>query len=374
MARKKPTPRRSPNTGTIRYKKSRTLPWEAAFPIGHGQRRYDSFASRAEATAHLDRLTSERDSDEAPRNITGGSQRTDIFLTSWLNGKRGHVKEKTWLGYQYLCDLAVAEIGTYRIDEVSREKADAMLAYFHRRGFQNVSQMRIVQPQAFQYALDEGYTKRNPFQKAKAPPVQRRKGIALSRTQRAQLLAAFEGHPLCGLFHLYSRLGFRRGEGLGVRWAGVNLDAGTIRVTQHYVEVGSKNEWSTPKSPRSTREIPIPSDLVALLREHRAWQRTHAAQTKDWVEQGLVFPSERGTPISPRNIVRTLKAALKRVGLPEQITIHDLRHTAEYHLETAGVPESARMALLGHSTSAMARHYADHADMDAMRAALEKSA
>jgi integrase len=373
MAQKK-RPRRKPNTGTVRYKKGRTLPWEGAFPLGHGQHRYDSFATWEEVTAYLDRLTEERDSTEAPRNITGGSQRTDVFLTTWLNGKRPHVKEKTWLGYQYLCDLAVAEIGTQRIDEVSRERADAMLAYFHRRGFQNVSQMRAVLRQAFQYALDEGYIRRNPFQKAKAPSVERRKGIALTSAQLAQLFEVMRDHPLYGLFQIYSRVGLRRGEGLALLWAGVNLEAGTIRITRHYVEVGSRNEFSTPKSKRSSREIPIPADIVELLREHKAWQRRHAAQRQDWKEHGLVFPSECGTPISPRNLVRTFKSFLRRADLPEEITIHDLRHTTEYRLETTGVPESARMALLGHSTPAMARHYADHADMEAMRQAIEKIA
>lgn len=374
MAPRKKHPRRKPGTGTIRYKKGRALPWEGAFPIGHGQHRYDSFATWEEATAHLDRLTEERDNRDAPRNVTGGSQRTDVFLTAWLNGKRPHIKEKTWLGYQYLCDLAVAEIGTRRIDEVTREQADALLAYFHRRGFQNVSQMRAVLRQAFQYALDEGYIKRNPFQKAKAPAVERRKGIALTRAQLAQLFDAIQDHPLHGLFQLYSRVGLRRGEGLALLWAGVNFEAGTIQITRHYVEVGSRNDFSTPKSKRSRREIPIPPDLVELLRAHWTWQRRHAAQREGWQEHGLVFPSERGTPISPRNLVRTFKALLRRAGLSEEITIHDLRHTAEYWLETTCVPESARMALLGHSTASMARHYADHADLEAMRQAIERIA
>lgn len=376
MARKKQVkrPRRKPGTGCIRYKKGRAFPWEAEFPIGHKEHRYDYFASWEEATAHLDRLTAERDSAEAPRNITGGSQRTDVFLSVWLDGKRPRVKPKTWLGYQYLCDLAVAEIGALRIDEVTRERADAMLAYFHRRGFKNVSQMRAVLRQAFQYAVDEEYIKRNPFQRAKAPPVERRKGIALTHAQLAQLFVAAQSHPLFGLLQLYSRVGLRRGEGLALLWADVDLELGTIRIVRHYVEVGSKNEYSTPKSRRSRREIPIPPDLVELLRAHKAWQRHYAAQHTDWQEHGLVFPSERGTPIGPRNLVRSFKALLRRAGLPEAITVHDLRHTAEYRLETTGAPESARMALLGHSTPAMARHYADHADMDAMRQALEKIA
>lgn len=376
MARKKTAPRaprRKPNTGTIRHKAGRSEPWEAAFPLGHGQYRYDYFATRSEAETHLDRLTAERDHAETPRNVTGGSQRVDVFLTAWLNGKRGHVKEKTWLNYAYLCDLAVAEIGQYRVDGVARERAEAMLTYFHQRGFQNVSQMRAVLRQAFQYAVDEDYIKKNPFQKAKAAPVERRKAIALTPAQRRHLLASLEDDPLCGLIHLYSRVGFRRGEGLALLWANVDFDNATITVTQHYVEVGSKNKNTTPKTARSKRTIPIPADLVEILRRHKAWQRAYAATVADWEEHGLVFPSRRGTPISPRNLVRAFKGMLRRAGLPEQITIHDLRHTAEYLMEQALIPLSTRMALLGHSTEQMAKHYSDHADLESMRAAIEKT-
>lgn len=365
--------RRKPNTGAIRLKKGRALPYESSFPLEHGHR-YDYFATRAEAEAHLNRLVAERDSMDAPRNITGGSQRVDTFLIAWLNGKRGHIKEKTWYGYRYLCELANGEIGTYRLDEVTRERASSTLTHLHRQGFKNVSQLRAVLRQAFQYAVDEEYIKRNPFQKAKAPQVERRKAMTLTQAQRSHFLSTIADDPLCALFHLYSRLGLRRGEGLAIRWVDVDLDGGTIAITGQYTEVGSKVVKSTPKTKRSTRTIPLPTDLVALLRRHRVWQLNHIDQAPAWQDYGLVFTTGKGTPISPRNIVRTFKAMLRRANLPITITIHDLRHTAEYLFEQDGAPLSVRMALLGHATAEMAGHYSDHADLDAMRYAVARTA
>lgn len=370
MAPRKKQPRRKPGTGAIRFKKARALQWEAAFPIGHNQHRYDYFATRSEAETHLDQLVRDRDSAAQPRDVAGGSQRTDTFLTSWLNIKRGKIKEKTWLGYKYYCELACEEIGVYRVDEVSREKADAMLSYFHGRGFQNVSQLRACLRQAFEYALEEDYIKKNPFQKAKAAPVERRTAITLSRAERDRLLLAAKGTPHEALWHLYSRLGFRRGEGIGPRWGDIDFDQATIRVVQTFVEVGSKTTRSTPKTPKSIRLVPLPPDVVDLLRELKIAQRARAANAPIWKEHGLVFPTSKGTPISPRNIVRTFKALLKRANLSQQITIHDLRHTADYLMESSGVPRSARMAVLGHTTVAMDLHYSNHADLDAMRAAV----
>jgi integrase len=377
MARKKKPakePRRKPGTGTIRFKEGRERPWEAEFPLGRGLTpRYDSFSTRQEAAEHLDRLVEERRSKEAPRNVAGGSRWVRDFLPAWLEIKRPHIKPKTFHGYQYLCELASGEIGGYRVDEVTREVANSMLAFFHGRDFKNVTQMRNVLRQAFEYALEEEYIKRNPFQRAKAPKVERRKSIALTEGQRAALLAVYGGHPLAGLFHLYSRVGLRKGEGEGLRWADVDWEEGTISVEQQFTEINGRATKSTPKTPKSRRTIPIPADLLELLRQHYKWQRQHAAACEDWQELGLVFPSDVGTPLGPSNINRLHKSMLKKAGLPEQVTIHDLRHTALYLIEQGGAPDSVLMSLAGHTSATMAKHYTDHADIEAVRRAVEKS-
>src|SRR5690349_14340646 len=233
--------------------------------------------------------------------------------------------------------------------------------------------MRAVLSQAFEYALDLEYIKRNPFEKAKAPMVERRKAIALTQSQRAALLAAYDGHPLAGLAHLYSRLGLRKAEGEALRWADIDWKNKTLTITQQYTEVKGKARQSTPKTKRSCRTLPIPPDLLELLRQHYKWQREHAAKREDWQEHGLAFPSEVGTPLNPRNITCLHKSMLKKAGLPEQIATHDLRHTALYLLENNGAPDSVLMSIAGHTSATMAKHYSDHADLEAMRQAIGRS-
>lgn len=369
-------PRRKPGTGAIRYKKGRELPYEAAFPIGHDQYRYDYFATEAEAGAHLDQLYAEACDKYKPRDIAAGSQRVETFLIFWLNIKRPKLKEKTLLDYQYQVVLACEQIGAMRMDEVSEVIADNLLVYFHNRGYQNVGQLHMVLRQAFGYALKKAKCiKINPFDGAEVPPVTRRTGIALTRSERAALLAAVAGHPFEALFHLYSRLGFRKGEGLGLRWCDIDWEARTIAIVQQYTNVSGKTVKSTPKTKRSRRIVPALDDILNMLRQLRpkVYERRLRA-APDWQDNDLVFPSETGTPISPRNIVRYFKAALKRAGLRQDITIHDLRHTALSLLETSGVPQSARMALAGHTSEGMSRHYIDHAELEAVRAAIEKIA
>jgi integrase len=371
-------PRRKRGTGAIRFKRGRSLPYEAAFPIGGDDYRYDYFVTRSEAAAHLDRLVKERDSDDAPRNIAGGSQRVDAFLGQWLSSKRGRVKDKTYESYRYYCELAVDVIGARRIDSLDRPDADDLLYYFFARGFKNVNEMRVVLNQAFQYAEDEGYIRKNPFKKVKAPTVEHREAQALTRAQRDNLLrcAAIEDDPrvpLQPIWHLYARLGFRKGEGIGIRWADVNWQKKTIAITQQFTNVGNETIKSTPKTKRSKRVLPLPDDILDMLIAHRTAQQERANGDASWEghTHGLIFCTEHGGPLPYWHISERWKKLRKRAALPDDIRLHDLRHTALFLMEQDGVTQSVRQAIGGHASATMATKYADHADMDAMRAAIK---
>jgi site-specific recombinase XerD len=69
-------------------------------------------------------------------------------------------------------------------------------------------------------------------------------------------------------------------------------------------------------------------------------------------EQGngsLLFPSEAGTAISPRNLVRQFKALLKKAELPDTIRFHDLRHTAASFALANGMDIKTTQDMLSHA-------------------------
>lgn len=61
-----------------------------------------------------------------------------------------------------------------------------------------------------------------------------------------------------------------------------------------------------------------------------------------------------GTPISPRNLVRSWKALLAKHGFRD-VRFHDLRHTCATFLLAAGVPARVVMEMLGHSQISLTR-------------------
>jgi integrase len=362
--RKKQQPRRKPGTGAIRRHKGRAHSYETAFKLRDGRTRYDSFATEADARAHLDRLTAERDSVINPRNIAGGSQRVETFLIAWLNMKAIRIKPTTLADYTYQCRLANERIGGHRVDEVSREIADDLIAYYYRRGYQNVGQLLAVLKQAFKYAERAGHILRNPFADITAPRVTRRETLALTEAQRGRMLITAEGDPYCALWHLYGRLALRRGEAIALRWVDVDEEGATLTIKHNRTRVGAVVHTGTPKTPRSVRLVPVPADVLTMLQEIKR------AQIRAGVFPVYVFADEAGAPLKPARLDTLWKQLRARAGLPEQVTIHGLRHTALTLLEKAHTPPSIVQALAGHSSATMTRHYTDHTTVEDLRRAI----
>jgi integrase len=64
---------------------------------------------------------------------------------------------------------------------------------------------------------------------------------------------------------------------------------------------------------------------------------------------GLVFTTEFGGPVDPRNLLRTIELAASKAGL-DGVGVHTLRHSAAVAWLEAGVHIKAVADLLGHSS------------------------
>jgi integrase len=134
--------------------------------------------------------------------------------------------------------------------------------------------------------------------------------------------------------------GMRRGEILALRWGDVDWGGRRIWVRR---SVGSDGRFQQPKTRGSVRAIAATPTLVSALRLHRM-----ASGFKG--EEDLIFPSERGTPLDGRNMVRRFfEAALRKAGLL-RIRFHDLRHTYASLLIAQGEHPKLISEQLGHAS------------------------
>jgi len=141
----------------------------------------------------------------------------------------------------------------------------------------------------------------------------------------------------------------RKGEILGLPLSALDIEKGNLRVIQTLQLVpGQGLRLLEPKTDKSRRMIVLPGFVVEALRTHLA-RRNEMSKSQNWKESGLVFTTDVGTPIVPRNLLRHFKNNLSSAGLPN-IRFHDLRHTTASLLLEKNVHPKIVSELLGHST------------------------
>jgi integrase len=168
--------------------------------------------------------------------------------------------------------------------------------------------------------------------------------------QTAEFLRQVRGHRLYALFHLVALRGLRRGEAAGLRWSDLDLDAGTLTVSEQLQQLGGRLAVAPPKSEAGRRVIALDKTTVAALREHRARQLADGdAAGARWAESGYVFTTLTGKPIGPDRLTRLFRKLVAASGLPP-VTLHGLRHGAATLALAAGTDLKVVQDQLGHST------------------------
>ena len=143
-----------------------------------------------------------------------------------------------------------------------------------------------------------------------------------------------------------------------------------IRVRHTLNRVDGELVLSEPKTARSRRRIPLLPSVVAELRSWRLRQKQERLRAGDqWADTGMVFTTELGTMVDPRNLLRVVSAAAKAAGL-EDVVAHSLRHSAAVAMLEAGVHIKAVADLLGHSSISITGDIYGHTSDDAAKSAI----
>jgi integrase len=229
----------------------------------------------------------------------------------------------------------------------------------------SIVRIRSVAIMAIKHAERLGWVSRNAAELAELPVDAKPAGEGRSLTvdQAKTLLEEIKGEALEPMVTVGLMLGLRPGEILGLRWADVDLDNSVVTVSQSLkrergVDGHQVLRLGEPKTRKSRRAVTAPAAVVEALGRRRAAQASHRlAAGPEWVDNGLVFTTENGTPLDPSNVRRAFSAATKKAKLGAWHP-NELRHSAASLLSAAGVPQEQVADLLGHTDTRMLdRHY-----------------
>lgn len=277
-----------------------------------------------------------------------------------------------------------------------------------------------VLSRALEIAMRRGKVARNVCKLVDPPAPGESELTPLTEAEARKVLAAAAERRNGARWSVGLALGLRQGEALGLRWAYVDLAAGVVRVwwqvsranwrhgctdphacgkrfhrtacptpcKQHRHRASCAPDCSTPSHrcpkpcpPRCTRHaaqcpqrrgggltfrepkakgkrtVPLPAELVPLLRAHRTTQkRERLAAGELWEDNDLVFCRVDGRPISRNDDWRDWKDLLRAAGVRD-VRVHDGRHTAGTLLIEQGVHLRTVQEILGHSRITTTERY-----------------
>lgn len=181
-----------------------------------------------------------------------------------------------------------------------------------------------------------------------------------SKAEQSRLFACVNGSKDCFklaiLLSLYT--GMRLGELCALKWTDFDFQDMTVTVSRTVQRIAVEGHATKtilmetdPKSECSQRMIPLPADLVHLLKEFHG-------------QQPYVFG--RGRPFEPRTMQYQFQRILKEAGIDNR-NFHSLRHTFATNCVESGMDVKTLSVILGHSDVRITLNRYVHPTMDSRR-------
>jgi integrase len=286
------------------------------------------------------------------------------YVERWIEDSvRDTARQRTYERYEQIVRVHIKPaLGRVKLSALTpahvralyREKLDAGLAP------RTVCYIHVTLNKALKQAVADGLIPRNAASSVKAPTPRKNEIRPLDREQVRAFLETVSGERLEPLYVLAVTAGLRAGELLGLKWEDLDLKAGMLQVRRSLSEARSGRIFEVPKSGKG-RSIRLTRRAVNALRAHRKRQLEERMKLAGlWQDHGLVFPSQVGTPLSGRNLIRSFKRHLERGGLPQSFRFHDLRHTCATLLLRQGVNPKFVQELLGHGDVSLTLNVYSH--------------
>lgn len=218
-------------------------------PDGSPDRRKRSGRTQAEVTRKVRELEAKRGAGIV--TAPGRAPTVAQWLQHWLeNVVPLRVSPATLAGYESDVRLyAIPNLGQHRLDQLTPEHIDALYSALSRRGKSAsvIHHLRRTIRVAFNDAIARDRMSRNPVERASAPKLVETEIQPLTTSEARRILAVATTERNGASWTVAISLGLGRGEVLGLKWADVDLDEGTITVRRKLQRLSWKHGCHDPR-------------------------------------------------------------------------------------------------------------------------------
>jgi integrase len=379
--------------------------WQArAYPPGggidtkpryvYGKTRREAMEKRAELEARLARgMPSDPAQTVAdafsrwlgttlPQYVRAG-RLAESTADSYADNARLHIlARKDGIGHVKLTELSAATVRDWQ-DRLSRKPAARQPRTGPRRTLspRTVAYCREILHKMIADAIrDEtaGLT-RNVVDLVEPPKARPAEPVILAPGDVSALLTAMAGDRWWCYWLVAFLLGFRRGEGLGMRWQDLDLERRVWTPGMQVQRQRGEADPATGKRPRgrlvarelktaeSRKPVALPAAAAEALAAWQREQRKMRMSAPAWAGLDLVFTTGLGTAIEPRNMNRQWEKVRARAGITRPARLHDLRHACASYALAGGADLKTVQRMLRHARISTTQVYV-HALEDVPRA------
>lgn len=197
-------------------------------------------------------------------------------------------------------------------------------------------------------AVRDALIARTPCVNINLPKIQKKRVVPLTVEQVGALIDAVHPHYRA-LIHFCAGTGTRAREAFGITVDRIDFLRRQITIDRQLATRDGSIRWKEPKTPSSVRTIPLDDGVVEAVAAHLAATGSPA--------KGLVFSTPHGRAIDLHRAYGEAKRpgwfrkATRKVGLPDNVTLHDLRHFYASLLIRNGASVKLVQARLGHKSA-----------------------
>jgi integrase/recombinase XerC len=211
----------------------------------------------------------------------------------------------------------------------------------------------------FRWLGTRGAASSNPVSGVRAPRRPARLPKALAPDQALALAAhSTDGSPSAlrdrAIVELLYSSGLRLSELVALDWRFFSATAGQPR-SRGWIDLSSAEVTVTGKGNKQ-RSVPVGAPAVVALRSWLA-ARAQMLAPRAGDEERALFVSARGRRISARSVQARVATLATRLGLPQHVHPHMLRHSMASHVLQSSGDLRAVQELLGHASIAATQIY-----------------
>ena len=182
----------------------------------------------------------------------------------------------------------------------------------------------------------------------------KKRNIADEETTR-KLIAALEEESIKyeTYFKLIIATGMRRWECCGLKWKDVDFFEKSIHICRNVVKVtGEDILVKEPKTAAGDRYVYFSLEMASLLKEYRSFCQGELElhEGRELTLEDYIFRRHGADlPMTPSTFTWRFKLILKKHGLPLDLNVHSLRHTAASLMISGGADVATVSGILGHA-------------------------